>query len=108
MKMDAKTEHGGIKFGRWHIWADEEQFILFDKLRIRKDGKPEADGHIYYLSSIESLFRRLYQQCIRDSLADCKDLGDLVGKAGEIAQGLEKVISHRLTFKMPPPDKTTG
>ena len=108
MKMDAKTERGRIKYGRWHVWADEEQFILFDKLKIRKDGKQEADGHIYYLSSIESLFRRLYQQAIRDSANECRDLGELVGKAGEIAQELEKVICDRLAFKMPSHGQNTG
>ena len=96
-----------IKYGKWHIWAETEQFILFDKLRIRKNGKQEADGHVYYLSSIESLFRRLHQQCIRDSANDCKDLGELVAKAGEIERGLEEVLGHAFGLKgaFPPPDR---
>ena len=87
-----------IEHGKWKIWAEDEQWVMTDKAGTGKHGQPTIAGNAFYYGTIESLFRGLYQQCVRDGSTDCKTLEQVALLATTTAARLEKVLRDALEF----------
>ena len=95
-----------IKYGRWKIWADDEQWIMCSRVGTAKNGQPTIIGTAYYYGTVESLFRGLYQQCLRDNATDCETLQQIAILARRTGADLEKVIRHAFEFSPATEPKT--
>lgn len=75
---------------------------MTDKVRLNPKGKHQAIGRVWYMSSIESLFRRLLEQGTCEKAEGCETLAQMLEIYIQTAQELKdmfRAVSESVTAK---------